>query len=386
MWLVALSVVAVAAWWPGAPGRGASPVDQVARVAEPVSRAASSAVSEAGSESSSIVRFDAVASRPGSTWDLPKTHNDRVQRWIDYLTGPNRDRMRVWLEREGRYGGLIRERLRERGMPEDLLYLGMIESGLSPKAYSHAHASGLWQFISATGQRYGLEVSTWVDERRDPVKATDAALDYLSDLHDRFGSWYLAAAAYNSGENRVERILRQRVNGRKGSEALFWLIDDYLPRETRDYVPLMLAAAHIGKNPGKYGFHEVALEPPLSYEPVEVPGGVPLSALAEAAGVERAAVEALNPHLMRGITPPGRAWEVRLPVGSGEAVVAAMARLEEEWPRTVIHRVARGETLTHIARRYGVGLDVVRSSNRGVNPTRLQVGQQLQIPLVADGV
>src|SRR5690606_30020651 len=131
----------------------------------------------------------------------------------------------------------------------DLLYLALIESGLSPKAYSHAAASGLWQFISETGQRYGLEVSRDVDERRDPIQSTSAALDYLQDLYGRFGSWYLAAAAYNTGENRVERILRERAGGAKGDDALFWTIAPYLPRETRDYVPLMLAAAHIGKEP-----------------------------------------------------------------------------------------------------------------------------------------
>src|SRR5690606_12775103 len=135
------------------------------------------------------------------------------------------------------------------------------------------HAAGLWQFISETGRRYGLEVSPYVDERRDPIAATDAALAYLSDLYERFGSWYLAAAAYNSGENRVERVLRQRAGGQKGDDALFWKIDAYLPRETRDYVPLMLAAGHIGKDPNQYGFFGLEHQAPLAYDEVEVPGG-----------------------------------------------------------------------------------------------------------------
>jgi membrane-bound lytic murein transglycosylase D len=330
----------------------------------------------------SAVRFAATALRPRAEWDLPKTYNDRVQYWIDYLSGRNRDRMRLWLEREGRYGPMIRERLAERGMPQDLVYLAMIESGLSPKAYSHAHASGMWQFISETGQRYGLEVSSFVDDRRDPVRATDAALDYLSELHERFGSWYLAAAAYNSGENRVERILRERVNGKKGSEALFWMIDEHLPRETRDYVPLMLAAAHIGKDPARYGFHEIALEAPLEYTEVEVPGGVALGSIAKSTGIDLEEITELNAHFLRGITPPGGKRVVRVPMGSAERVLASLDRIEEEGRlSTVVHRVGRGETLSHIARRYGVDSDVLRASNGYVNPRRLQVGQAIRVPV-----
>jgi membrane-bound lytic murein transglycosylase D len=320
--------------------------------------------------------------RPRAEWDLPQTYNDRVQYWIDFLAGANRERTQLWLEREGRYGRLIRERLYERGMPQDLIYLGMIESGLSPKAYSHAHASGMWQFISETGQRYGLDVNGFVDERRDPVKATDAALDYLEELYDRFGSWYLAAAAYNSGENRVDRILRQRAGGQKGSDDLFWRIDEYLPRETRDYVPLMLAAAHIGKDPGRYGFHEVVLQAPLRYEEVEVPGGVSLSTVAKAADLDAASVEELNPHLLRGVTPPGASWRVRVPEGRSAMVAAAGERLAEEQRRSsVTHRVGRGETLSHIARRYGVRVDALRAANGGLDPRRLQVGQRVQVPV-----
>lgn len=330
----------------------------------------------------SSTTFAAASLRARTEWDITRTMNDRVQYWIDFLKGRNYEKTRVWLEREGKYGEFLRAELRERGMPEDLVYLTMIESGLSPNAYSRAHAAGLWQFISETGRRYGLEVGTYVDERRDPLAATEAALDYLTDLNEMFGgSWYLAAAGYNSGENRVARILRQRLGSTGGSDAQFWMIDEHLPRETRDYVPLMLAAAFIAKDPAAYGFHGLEYQEPLAFEVVEVPGGVSLSAVAKAAGVDAEAVEDLNPHLVRDMTPPGRAWDVRVPVGKAGAVAANLEKIAEaERLATVWHRVRRGETLSHIARRYGVSVDAMESANRGLNPRRLQVGQRVRVP------
>lgn len=330
-----------------------------------------------------VVRFASGAPETGGAreWDLPATRNGRVQYWIDFLRGKNRSHTEKWLEREGKYGGYIRAQLRKRGMPEDLLYLGMIESGLSPKAYSRAHAAGLWQFIAETGRRYGLEVSAYVDERRDPVKATDAALTYLSELYDRFGSWYLAAAAYNTGENRVARVLRKRAGGRAGKESLFWRIDDYLPRETRDYVPLMLAAGYIAKNPARYGFGGIQPQAPLAWDEVKVAGGVALSSVASAAGVDEAAVLDLNPDLIRRMTPPDRSWPVRVPVGAGVKLVAALDQLKSERRLAmVVHRVRRGETLSHIARRYGVSLALLRSANAEVNPRALQIGERIRVP------
>lgn len=338
-------------------------------------------VPEAGPSSSAT--FAAAPLRtPRPAWDLTPTSNDRVEYWIEFLKGRNHEKTRLWLEREGKYGEFLRSKLRERGMPEDLVYLTMIESGLSPNAYSRAHAAGLWQFIAETGRRYGLEVSTYVDERRDPLAATDAALDYLSDLHEMFeGSWYLAAAGYNSGENRVARILRQRLGTRGGSDGQFWMIDEHLPRETRDYVPLMLAAAFIGKDPARYGFTDLEHHAALAFDEVEVPGGITLATVAKAGSVEADAVEELNPHLVRGITPPGRSWKVRVPVGSAPMVAANMEKVaEEQRLATVFHRVRNGETLTHIARRYGVDVDEIRAANGGLDPRRLQVGQRLRVP------
>ena len=196
-------------------------------------------------------------------WDLPNLQHARVDSWVKtFSTNPKvKSNFAVWLERLPKYEPMISAKLTERDMPQDLIYLAMIESGFNPTAKSPAAAGGLWQFISETGQRYGLTVNKRVDERNHPEKATDAALSYLSDLHDRFGSWYLAAAAYNTGENRVGRLMRQVTGSEKGTDADYYRISHLLPKETREYVPMMIAAARISKDPGKYGFpsHDIAM-------------------------------------------------------------------------------------------------------------------------------
>jgi membrane-bound lytic murein transglycosylase D len=279
-------------------------------------------------------------------------------------------------------------------MPEDLIYLAFIESGFSPKAHSQAAAVGLWQFIAETGRRYGLEVTTYVDERRDPMKATTAALDYLQDLHDRFGSWYLAAAAYNTGENRVGRIMRETTGSERGSDADFWRIAKRLPRETRNYVPLMLAAGHIGKEPEKYGFSDVDYYEPLAFETVRVPASVPLAAVAKAAKASEEAISELNPELVRGLTPPNREWNVRVPVGKEidfalnfSAVLREVRLATKSQPSasrtsfaSLTHRVKRGETLSGIAKRNGISVSALLKANRGLRPSKLQIGQSIRVP------
>jgi membrane-bound lytic murein transglycosylase D len=352
-----------------------------------------------------ILEVTAADETEAVVWDLPVTRNASVDMWIGFLSGRNADKTQLWLERKGMYGPMIRAELRARGMPEDLLYLALIESGLSPRAYSKAAASGLWQFIAETGQRYGLEVSGEVDERRDPVKSTVAALDYLTYLYNRFDSWYLAAAAYNTGENRVGRIMRETFGTEKGTDDHFWQIAHRLPRETRDYVPLMLAAGHIGKEPHQYGFENLRYQDPLAFDVVWVPGATDLGLIAKAAGVTEDDVYDLNLHLMRKRTPANRGWSVRIPHGTRVAFEAAFpelyrtARLEApETPRQAgiapaaaratavaasgarTHRVAAGETMDRIARRHGVSVAALRSANSGVDPRRMRVGQTLRIP------
>jgi len=257
------------------------------------------------------------------SWDIEQTRNEQVDFFIEFLMGKNYDKTKLWLERLGHFGPMIQQKLAERGMPQDLIWLATIESGLDPNAYSSAHAAGLWQFIEETGERYGLEVSSYVDERRDPVAATDAALDYLQELNERFeGSWYLAAAGYNTGENRVDRIVREQAGGRFGEESVFWEISRHLPSETRDYVPVMLAMGHIGKDPAQYGFTDIERQEPLVYDEVRVGGGVKLADIAKALGVDAEVIEGLNPHLIKKATPPDREWDVRIPQGTTDTFQA----------------------------------------------------------------
>jgi membrane-bound lytic murein transglycosylase D len=189
-------------------------------------------------------------------WDLANIDNPRVDSWVRRFqqSAPMRRTLSIWLDRMTKYETMISKKLDEREMPQDLIFLAMIESGFNPKAKSPAAAGGLWQFIGETGRRYGLTISRKVDERNQPAKATDAALSYLSDLYDRFGSWYLAAAAYNTGENRVGRIMRETTGSERGTDQDYYAIAHRLPKETRDYVPKMIAAARIAKDPEAYGF------------------------------------------------------------------------------------------------------------------------------------
>jgi peptidoglycan lytic transglycosylase D len=322
--------------------------------------------------------------------DLPGNGEARIEQWVKFLAGRNAARTRLWLERSGRYAPYILQELRKRSMPDDLLYLALIESGFSTTAKSRAKAVGIWQFIAETGKRYGLHIDRYVDSRRDPIASTSAALAYLSELHARFGSWHLAAAAYNTGENRVERILRQRMGGRRGSDDIYWRIARHLPRETRNYVPLMLAARRIAIQPEKYGFSALRYHEPLTFDTVWVPNQVSLDLVARAAAVPAAAIRELNPHLTRGVTPPKRGWIVRIPTGTqgkfaqnfpalyaGELEEAGRVKLASVYTR---HTVRRGETLSHIALRYGVSVASLQSANGGVRARRLLPGKSLTIP------
>ena len=254
----------------------------------------------------------------GSGWDLPNLDHERVDYWVArFDTVPAmRKKFAGFLERAAIWAPPILERLEARGMPLDLVFLAMVESGFNPDATSHARAAGIWQFIAPTGTRYGLAIDRAVDERRDPIRATEAALDYLQDLHDRFGSWYLAAASYNTGENRVGRIMREETGSELASgERDYYRIWDRLPRETRDYVPLMIAAARISKDPAAYGFDAVDLSP-LEWDEITVPPATPLIEIANSVGISVPELMRLNPHFRIHRTPNDRDYAVRIPAGA----------------------------------------------------------------------
>ena len=254
---------------------------------------------------------------------LPLHENDRVEFWTRRFVTEQKEAFEEVLSRAGLYSDMITTKLRERGMPEELLYLAMIESGFVPNARSYVSALGVWQFMSPTALAYGLRIDAYVDERRDPVRATDAALDYLEALYERYGSWYLAAAAYNAGPTRVSRALNDHADGRVGDESLYWEIVDHLPPETAQYVPKLVAATYLARSASRHGF-EVNRAEPYVYDVVWTPGGTQLRTVGKSVGVSTARMRELNPQLIMSVTPPGPAYPLRVPVGAGSQLVAAL--------------------------------------------------------------
>jgi membrane-bound lytic murein transglycosylase D len=310
----------------------------------------------------------------------------RVQYYLDFFQGPARERFSIWLQRMPRYEPMIRAKLKENGLPEDMVYLALIESGFSNAAFSRARAAGMWQFIKGTAKLYGLRVDGWVDERRDPVKATDAAARHLADLRDEFGSMYLAAAAYNAGAGKVGRGLRRLGDDEEDEEnpdaAFFRLYDTrFLRRETKDYVPKLIAAALIAKQPEKYGFERPEGILPLQYDSIMVPDATGLDVVARLADTTVAALRELNPQFIRQVTPPHQEAVVRVPAGTGELVTARYAALEPKARVNFVeHTVLRGQTLGAIARSYRVSVRLISDANPGVSFRRLRPGTHLVIP------
>ena len=332
--------------------------------------------------------FGAEASN--ATFDIDVSNyagNRRVLEYLEFFQLDSRDRFEIWLSRLGRYEGMIRERLRARRLPEDLVYLTLIESGLSNTAVSRARAVGMWQFMSSTGRNYGLQIDPWVDERRDPFKATDAAANHLQDLVQRLGSVYLAAAAYNAGAGRIERAIRRLPGGGESDtvdDQTFFEIASHrnVRRETRDYVPKLIAAALIAKQPAHYGFTDIQRLPPLVFDEVSIPDATGLDVIARLADTSVAAMLELNPQFVRGITPPGREVTVRVPRGTGAQVAQRYADLPiNERVTFVDHYVARGQTLSGIAQRYNVTVTMLQLANPHLRAHALRVGQRIIVPV-----
>ena len=295
------------------------------------------------------------------TWDLDvrsyETHA-RVEHYVTMFTSEASNRITERLERGSQYEPMIRAKLKAAGLPEDMYYLALIESGYSPDAYSRAAAVGIWQFMTATAKGTGLRVDWWIDERRHPARSTTAAVRHLSWLKDQFGSLYLAAAAYNGGSGRVSRGLTryaQELEGAEGEDVFFALAEqDYLRKETKEYVPQLIAAALVGKNPSRYGLTLKRL-PPYAYDSVLVGPSIPLAAVAKATRSDLRDLGSLNTHILRGVTPPKDSVWVNVPVGNAEGFRDAIAGLTAS-ERTPYTRVSskKGETFLAVARRVGV--------------------------------
>ena len=310
-------------------------------------------------------------------------HPDLVQRtdeWVRYWSDEGARDFQIYLEGMERYRLIVEPEIAARGMPASLRVLPMIESGYRPGAVSPASAAGLWQLMGGTARSMGLTVTSLVDERRDPVKSTPLALDYLASLEDRFGSWYMALAAYNAGPARVARTVRRHAPLAPSGDSLYVVLRRQLPPETRDFIPKLLAASRIAADPERYGLLSPRSDP-LEYEEVTVPDATSVDVLAAVAGVPQRVIEALNPQLVRGFTPYGERTTVRVPNGVGSDFAARYERLPaDERISFMEHRVVTGETFSHIAVRYGVLLDALRAANPGVQPRRLQIGQWLVVP------
>jgi membrane-bound lytic murein transglycosylase D len=318
----------------------------------------------------------------GEVNDFPVVLNDSVLACVDLYQGRLRDWFTEALARGGRYLPRIREIFAEEHVPQDLAYLGLVESAFKPTALSRARAKGVWQFISATGRRYGLQQDWWVDERSDFEKATRAAAKYLSALHGMFGDWNLAMAAYNAGEARVAKAI-----ARYGTRD-FWALSRTrgLRRETRSYVPLIHAAIVVAKAPEQYDF-VIEPEQPVPSESVPVRGAVDLRVIAECSGTSLDQVRALNPDLRRLSTPAGRTYEIDVPAGAGAALSKCLSSLPpEKRVQFRTHVVARGQSLYTIARRYGILTADVASAN-GISTKRpLAIGTELIIPIPSEAV
>ena len=318
-------------------------------------------------------QFTVIEDRDGH---IPLVRNKKVDQFIEYFRTKGRRQFEIWLDRLDVYGPMLSSIIEECNLPPELLYLAMIESGLNPKAHSKAAANGMWQFIYSTGKIYGLNRTWYVDERRDPEKATRAACAYLTDLYNEFDNWYLALAAYNAGEGRIRRAtkLHQTYD--------FWQLHS-LPRETRNYMPYFLAASIIAKNPLKYGFKRKKTKKPISYDLVTIEKSADLTVLANAANTSFKMIQTLNPELRQSATP-SESYMLKIPKGNKNLFIKnynALPESERFAPQFVSHKVRNGESLWTIARKYRISIHDLVAVNKIRNRSMIRIGQKLTIPV-----
>jgi membrane-bound lytic murein transglycosylase D len=336
------------------------------------------------------------AMEAGPRWDIDvRSYEtfDRVRHYVAAFSGPAKDRFAERLSRGSRYEAMIRAKFRAGELPEDMYYLALIESGFNPHAYSRAAAVGMWQFMTTTAQGMGLRVDWWVDERRDPVRSTEAAVRFLRGLNEQFGSLYLAAAAYNGGPGRVARGLTRfatQLEGTTGDDMFFALAEQkYLRTETREYVPQLIAAALVAKEADRYGIAPQAREP-FAYDSVRLGPGVPLALVASASRATVAMIQELNPHILRGMTPPARrdSINVRIPVGSRPAFDSAFMDLPgDSLIGARIVRTEKGATWASLARKAKVSARTLPLYNPKVKPSKktgvIPTGTAVLVPTAA---
>ncbi|GIV57965.1 MAG: lytic transglycosylase [Rhodothermaceae bacterium] len=312
---------------------------------------------------------------------IPMTMNRLVKSSIAYLRKEPDRHIHQWLSRAETYFPMIEQIFAEEGVPDELKYLAMIESGLNPRARSWARAVGMWQFIAATGRAYGLHVDAWVDERMDPEKSTRAAARHLRDLYNRYGDWHIALAGYNCSPRCIQRAMN-RARARTGREPTFWDMYPYLPRETRNYVPMFIATALMASNPDAFGLKPAPPGPRYAYHYVPVRGAIRLSTLADLAGTDVNTLRALNPALRRNSLPPStEPYYLRIPLGTYERFAEGYKNLPEDAFLTAgEYVVRRGDTLGKIARQYGTSVRRLMADN-GLKSTRIRIGQRLVVPV-----
>ncbi|PID43417.1 MAG: lytic transglycosylase [Proteobacteria bacterium] len=315
--------------------------------------------------------------QPRVTYDFPVTTNKQVEVYLKLFQGQQRTYFRRWLERSGAYLPMIQQELAAAGLPLDLAYLSMIESGFNQRAYSRSRAVGLWQFMRGTGRDYQLRIDRYVDERRDALKSTKAAVSYLKNLYREFNDWYLAVAAYNAGPGTIRKAIKRTKT------KDFWKIaqNRSLKLETKRYVPKLIAAIIIAKEPEKYGFFNIAYKEPLAFDTITVGPGLDLNAAALLTGSSRDRIKALNAELRTGKTPLNREqYELKIPAGTRALALATMPRLHSVVSTDYkTHIVRKGETLAKICKRYKINTTTILKVNNLVS-AQLRNGTRLRIP------